>query len=246
MSKPVVLFLAASPQGTAQLALAEECAAITRELKMSPGRNTLDFQARWAVTLDDLMRELNELEPALIHFSGHGNAQGIALVGPTGAVQLVTPAALAGLVASTGKSARAVVLNACYSDAQAAVLTEQLGCAIGMRGTIPDDAALEFSVAFYRAIGHARSVHEAFLQAVATLAAKGLDRRADAHCLTRADIDANAIALLSAPNAPEPVSPTPIGATVVNSAGRDNTAIHAGDIRLGDHGNLSIGIPGRK
>ncbi len=206
MSKPVVLFLAANPSGTSELALTQECAAITRELRMTPGRTSLDFQTRWAVTVDDLSRELNELEPTLIHFSGHGNAEGIALVDQTGAAYLLTPEALAAIVQVTSESVRAVVLNACYSDEQARVISEQVGCTVGMKGTISDEAAREFSVAFYRAIGHGRSVYNAYRQAKAMLGAKGLERRASPHCLTRPDVDAGEI-LLRATAEPPPQRP---------------------------------------
>lgn len=195
MSKPVVLFLAANPSGTSELALTQECAAITRELKMTPGRTSLDFQTRWAVTVDDLSRELNELAPTLIHFSGHGNAEGIALVDANGAAHLLTPEALAALIQVTSESVKAVVLNACYSDTQARVISEQSGCTVGMKGTISDDAAREFSVAFYRALGHGRSVYNAYLQAKKMLVAKGLEHRAAPHCLTRPDVDAGEILL---------------------------------------------------
>ncbi|HWO24163.1 MAG TPA: CHAT domain-containing protein, partial [Kofleriaceae bacterium] len=72
MSRHVILFLAANPSGTTPLALSEECAAIERELRMTPGRDDLDFRSKWAVSVDDMMRHLNELRPAVVHFSGHG------------------------------------------------------------------------------------------------------------------------------------------------------------------------------
>src|SRR5215510_10549285 len=68
----VILFLAANPSGTSRLAFDEECAAIERELRMTDGRDDFDFRSKWAVTVDELMRHLNELQPAVIHFSGHG------------------------------------------------------------------------------------------------------------------------------------------------------------------------------
>lgn len=198
MSKPVVLFLAANPKGTTELALTAECAAITRELQMTPGRGDFDLQTRWAVTVDDLARELNELQPVLVHFSGHGNADGIALVGEDGAAHCLSPEALAELLEATAKegakpSTRTVVLNACYSDDQARVLADQLGCAVGMKGTVSDDAARAFSVAFYRALGHGSSIYNAYHQAKATLSARGLQLKAVPKCLTRSDVDASGI-----------------------------------------------------
>lgn len=245
MPKPLVLFLAANPKGTTQLALTDECAAIIHELKTTPGRTEIDFQTRWAVTIDDLMRELNDLNPMLVHFSGHGNAQGIALLGKHREAQLIAPEALAGLFKSRGGSTRVAVLNACYSDDQAEILSEQIGCAVGMRGAVDDDAALEFSVAFYRALGHGHSVYDAFLQAQAVLAAKRLTQLAVARCKTRPNVDAAKLVLYGAAAEPKavlasPATPQPSPSPPSQSAGRDNNTATAKDIHAGNNNNISV------
>ena len=119
MPRSVILFLAANPAGTDIRALDQECAAIERELKLTPGRDDFEFRSKWAVTVDELMRHLLELQPAILHFSGHGNAQGLLLEGDDGRPQPVTPAALAKMVKTAARTARLVVLNACYADTQA-------------------------------------------------------------------------------------------------------------------------------
>lgn len=75
--KSVILYLAANPISHSRLAFDEECAAIERELRMTDGRDDFDFRSKWAVTVDELMRHLNELQPTVIHFSGHGRDAGI-------------------------------------------------------------------------------------------------------------------------------------------------------------------------
>jgi CHAT domain len=259
MSKPVVLFLAANPQGTNRIALDEECAAIQRELKMAPRRFDFDFQARWAVTIGDLMRELLELSPALIHFAGHGSANGIILVGEGGVAKTLSARALHDMIDSTGRSARAVVLNACFSEEQARVLSELVGCAVGMHSTIPDDAAREFSVAFYRALGFGKSIHVAFRQAKAVLVAHELELRARPQCLTRGDVNADAIiiagdtAAARTPSKPSEASedrareprPAP-SSSEHNTAGRDLHQTVVGDIKTGDGSSFSFGTSGRK
>src|SRR5262249_37760694 len=44
--KHTILFLAANPAGTDRLALDEECAAIERELRMTPARDDFEFGSR--------------------------------------------------------------------------------------------------------------------------------------------------------------------------------------------------------
>jgi hypothetical protein len=85
-----ILFLAANPRDTLSLALDQECAEIERELRMTSGRADFVFESRWAVSIDDLMRHLNEHTPAIVHFSGHGGAAGSGRRGPAGALRDVS------------------------------------------------------------------------------------------------------------------------------------------------------------
>jgi len=208
----VILFLAANPDETTRLALDEECAAIERELRMTTGRDDFDFRSRWAVSVDEVMRSLNELQPTIIHFSGHGGGSdgihlhdersrpparrlcrdigggapaGIQLQDERQQPQHVSARALAQMIASAAPSARLVVLNACYSDAMAEELRGVVDCVVGMRGAIGDAAARSFAVGFYRALGHRRSIGNAVEQAVATLAAKRLPDEHLPICRTR-------------------------------------------------------------
>jgi hypothetical protein len=70
--KHVILFLAANPPGTPRLSLDEEAHSIHVELKRSGHRDRFDFVTRWAAEPLDLLRELRELKPTVVHFSGHG------------------------------------------------------------------------------------------------------------------------------------------------------------------------------
>src|SRR5215467_11472965 len=70
--KHVILFLAANPRDTGRLALDREARSIHVELKRSGYRDRFDFVTRWAAEPLDLLRELRELKPTIVHFSGHG------------------------------------------------------------------------------------------------------------------------------------------------------------------------------
>jgi hypothetical protein len=194
MPRSVILFLAANPLHTCLRALDQECAAIERELRVTPGRDALGLRSKWAVTIDDVMRHLLGLQPAVLHFTGAGSAQGLFLEDEHGRPQLVTSSALTRMVDAAGP-ARLAVLNACYSEAQARALCEAVGCAIGMSGTISDEAARAFAVGFYRALGHRRSVGDAYEHALATLEGKGLGAEAQPRCVARAGVDVGALTL---------------------------------------------------
>ena len=101
MSRHVILFLAANPHTTDHLRLGEECAAVERELRLSTHRNDFQFVSRWAVSIDELLRHLNELNPTVIHFSGHGGGEdGLLLQDEHGQPQPVSARALAMISAS--------------------------------------------------------------------------------------------------------------------------------------------------
>lgn len=195
MPRSVILFLAANPAETTSRALDQECAAIERELQLTPGRDDFEFRSKWAVTVDELMRHLLDLQPAILHFSGCGDVRGLLLQSDDGRPQPVSPFALTKMIKSTAGTVRLVVLNACYTDAQAEALCDVVGCTIGMKGTITDDAARAFAVGLYRAIGHRRSVGNAYAQAEATLAGKGLTASAEPRCLARAGVDVDTLVI---------------------------------------------------
>ncbi len=219
--RQIILFLAANPRDTSRLALDEECAGIERELRMSLGRDDFDLRSKWAVSVDEMMRHLNEWRPAVIHFSGHGSgaaagrprdgqhrlrpprrdieaarAGGIYLQEARGS-RYVSGDSLARMIASGAPSARVVVLNACFSDAVAESLRSVVDCVVGMNGAIGDDVARSFAVSFYRALGSRRSVGNAVAQAVATLAAKELPGESLPVCRTRDGVNADQVFLPS-------------------------------------------------
>src|SRR5262245_5938753 len=71
-NKHVILFLAANPSDTGRLALDREARAIHVELKRTGYRDRFDFVTWWAAEPLDLLRELRERKPTIVHFSGHG------------------------------------------------------------------------------------------------------------------------------------------------------------------------------
>jgi len=90
--KHVILFLAANPSDTGHLALDREAHAIHVEVKRSGHRDRFEFVTRCAVEPLDLLRELRELKPTIVHFSGHG-ARPAAITDRTQGRELVADAA---------------------------------------------------------------------------------------------------------------------------------------------------------
>lgn len=192
---PLILFLAADPDATTRLDIGRECAAIQRELSMT-ARDQLRFESRWATSVDDLLRHLTERQPTVLHFSGHGRGTGeLILQDEHGAPQPLSTRALARVIGAAAHNVRLIVLNACYSTAQAAALCREVECVIGMDGAIADRAARVFATRLYGALGSGRSVGNAVEQAIAALVANELPDAALPHCVTRDGIDAHDIVL---------------------------------------------------
>ncbi|WP_063748493.1 CHAT domain-containing protein [Fischerella sp. PCC 9605] len=181
-----ILILSANPKDTNKLRLDEEVREIQAALERSRAREEFELITRWAVRIDDLRRALLDNEPQIVHFSGHAtknngvdsknnyeqhqrnavrlNSQsgGIALENNSGQMQLVSTNSLATLFELCKDTIECVLLNACYSEAQAEAIYQHIDCVIGMERAITDKAAINFSVAFYDALGAGRNYKDAF------------------------------------------------------------------------------------
>jgi hypothetical protein len=191
-----ILILAANPSSTERLRLDEEVKKIEQGLERSRRRDQFRLVVKWAVTDDDLRRALLDHEPEIVHFSGHGagtgqgvpgtgrdlippkdgdpQAGGLAFEDDHGRVHLIPGDALARLFELCSDSVKCVVLNACYSEAQAEAIGEHINFVVGMRKAIGDDAAIKFAVGFYDALGAGRDIEKAFRFGCSAVDLKGI------------------------------------------------------------------------
>ena len=164
MDKPVkILVLATNPRETDPLRLDEEVRGIDEALQQSRFRDKFELEQQWAVRVSDLQRFLLRYKPDIVHFSGHGSESSeIILEDNEGNSKPVQASALSRLFSLLKDNIKCVVLNACYSEAQAEAIAKHINCVVGMSRAIGDDAAISFSAAFYRALGEGRDVKTAF------------------------------------------------------------------------------------
>lgn len=163
-----VLLFAANPSGTAQIRLDEEIRQIRQKLAQGDHRDQIDFQSYPAVRFDDMVNALNSEKPDIVHFSGHGTPDGaLVLEGENGASTPLSPQLAERLFAAFATPEdriRVVVLNACFSVAQAEAIRKVVDVTIGSTRQIADTAAIGFAAGFYRAIAYGRSVRNAYEQ----------------------------------------------------------------------------------
>jgi hypothetical protein len=170
-----ILILAANPKGTTPLRLDEEVREINAGLERAKHRDQFVLNQKWAVRPRDIQRAMLDINPQIVHFSGHGTEdEGLIFENETGQAKLVDGEALAGLFELFADQVECVVLNGCYSQVQAEALTQHVNYVIGMKKAIGDKAAIEFAVGFYDAIGSGRPVEFAYKFGCAAIRLAGI------------------------------------------------------------------------
>ncbi|MBW4600698.1 MAG: CHAT domain-containing protein [Calothrix sp. FI2-JRJ7] len=170
-----ILILSANPKDTNKLRLDEEVRKIQAALKRANNREQFEIVTEWAVQVDDLRRALLDHQPSIVHFSGHGSeGNGLALENNPGQVQLVSTQSLARLFKLFQNKVECVLLNACYSEAQAEAIHQHIDYVIGMNRAIGDIAAIKFAVGFYDAMGAGRPYEDCFEVGCASIDLEGI------------------------------------------------------------------------
>jgi hypothetical protein len=158
-----ILFLGANPTDTTRLRLGEEVRTIDQELHQSKFRSLFDIRQHWAVRISDLQKCLLRHQPEIVHFSGHGSKLNeIILEDEYGNSCPISIQTLSRLFSLLKDNIRCVVLNACFSEQQAVAIAKSIDSVVGMSKAIKNSDAINFSKAFYRALGYGRSVKTAF------------------------------------------------------------------------------------
>ena len=166
-----ILFLSANPWTTARILVDEESREIFARIHEGPYRDKFEFYNHAAARPVDLQKLLLLHEPHIVHFSGHGSRkQKIVLSAAHGRGKLIERQALANVFALYNGHVRLVLLNACFTKAQARSISEVVNYSIGMAKEIGDKASVAFAGAFYRALGFGKSVRDSFESAKAELA----------------------------------------------------------------------------
>lgn len=151
-----ILFLGVQPKGTRAIRIDEEVRNLRECLQRAQWRDAFQLVDRYAVRVADLMRVLQEEKPAIVHFSGHGYPdEGLVLEDNDGKARIIDTALLTDIFRHLSRHSpiECVLLNACYSAAQAQAIVPYVGAVIGMSDALPDKSAITFTQGFYDALG---------------------------------------------------------------------------------------------
>lgn len=193
-----VLFLGANPNGTGILKLDEEARSINEMIRKADHRDALIFESRWAVRTQDILQAINEINPTIIHFSGHGTDSGkLVLLSADGRPKHVSEEALVQTMMTSSDVIRVVFFNTCFSDSQAKAVVKHVDVAIGMNTSIGDLAARTFSSQFYSSLGFGKSIKISFEQAKAALMLEGIKEENTPQLHIKDGLDPNGIVLVN-------------------------------------------------
>ena len=193
----VVLFLASNPADQQQLRLDEEARSITEMIRKAKHRDSIQFETRWAVQPMNILQAINELNPKIVHFSGHGSdADEIIFQSSSGGTKAVSKEAIVQTMMASSDSIRLVFFNTCYSFNQAEAVTNHVEAAIGMNTSIGDEAARVFASQFYSAIGFGLSLKKSFEQAKAMIMLEGIQEENTPELFVQAGLTSEEIVIV--------------------------------------------------
>jgi len=147
-----LLFLISNSSGNDYLLLDKELNRVEKEFRSSGKASNLNFVQRVAVTPNDIQSALIEVSPNIVHFSGHGNKEGIKIENEIGEPHFISNNAISKFFKLFSDEIKCIVLNSCESSELAYSLIEKIPYVVAMNSTIDDDAAIAFSIGFYRSL----------------------------------------------------------------------------------------------
>lgn len=193
-----ILFLASNPVDTDRIRVDKEAREIRDWLERATHREHFELINHGAVRYSDFQTLMLKTKPQILHFSGHGSVFGLLVEREDGEVHTMPIEPVARLVGRFRKhSLQVVVLNACWSEAQAEAIVKQgIDCVIGMTQAIGDAAAIEFARSLYGALAECESVQSAFEMACDAIGIASLVGDMNTPQIkTRTDLDANQLVL---------------------------------------------------
>lgn len=196
-----VLYFTSTPDLGRPLRVDAEVSAVQRAVEAAKYRHSIDLVYLPAPTPRDFVDRINSKRPHVVHFSGHGDSEGLhfdngSMEDP--APEPMTFDVMARFLSATTSPPKLLIMNSCRSLEGADLLLEAVPMLIGVADSLDDVAGAIFATQFYSAIANGLSVGHAFEQG-RTAIRHALMIDDDAHLPNlscRNDIDANAVSLI--------------------------------------------------
>lgn len=189
-----------------RLQLESELRAIEEALRRSRLRERYSIHMSLAVSFTRVLHELDDHEPSIVHFSGHGDSYGrLVLRDDKDGERPIEPAHISDLLGAIPHPPRLVTFATCYSAALASASTKHAHHAIGFDGPFDDALAPLFSATLYERLASRPEldVPRAFRLAKLACVAEGHQDVELARIFERAE-DAGSHATVAAPTGASP------------------------------------------
>ncbi|MBQ4819450.1 tetratricopeptide repeat protein [Aquimarina sp. MMG016] len=145
-----ILFLASDPSNESRLHLGKELQSVRDKLSANVH---FEIKDHLATKPNDVMNEIMNYKPQIVHFSGHGSSEGeLCFEDEYGKSKTIPPEALASLFNLVTDYVKCVIVNTCYAERQSKAIAQFIPIVIGTKSEISDDAAINFSSGFYTAL----------------------------------------------------------------------------------------------
>lgn len=167
-----IAFLSTNPESQSLLRTDIEARNVIRAIQKTTYRDQIDLKHIPAAEWEDLLDTLNEFEPHILHFSGHGCNTGLLFdnvgVNDDGGFELNFDL-IHKFIGATNNKPILLILNACNTASGAEVFLENVKAVVAMSDSIEDAAAELFSTRFYAALANGQSIDNALKQAKTVL-----------------------------------------------------------------------------
>lgn len=157
-----ILLLTSSPSDQNSIQVYKELRKIEEHISSSKFRDKISLNMKVAVKPETISKAMLDYSPDIVHFSGHGDVDGITIENDEGTSVFFPVEGLERLFSLFTDTTKCVCLNSCYSEEQARAISKQGVYVIGMNDSIDNDAAISFSMGFYQAIGAGKDIPFAF------------------------------------------------------------------------------------
>jgi hypothetical protein len=173
-----ILLAGASPKGWDAIDVEGEAERIRTELQSLVDKGDIQIKLVSKLTWDSLQFHLNDFEPHVLHFIGHGSFDvpsgngAIVLEDEVGDAHEVHPEPFANLIRGSG--VKVVILNACKTAAQGrteafmgiapALVQAEIPAVIAMQFAIPQKTALRFAKQLYTFLAMGRPLDRAITE----------------------------------------------------------------------------------
>lgn len=164
-----ILYFASNPKGLKELGLAKEFHTIRQELLTSGRGAAIEMEQVQSGTLGMLTHQIRTFKPNILHYAGHATGSTLLLEDSTRQKEELTAAQLAAIIQILGTGVRCLVLNACYTAAQATELGKYVPFFVGMQTEISTSQATRFSAHFYPELAAGDELGKAFFLAKSAL-----------------------------------------------------------------------------